>query len=183
VVVVLAVVGTLVGLGVLIVVLAITAYIPRRAADARAQAQQRRVAEMEEKERRPLPPVVITEPWLEPVDADPATSAEVLRIRLNQAETELDRITKLRAENLVSEQEVDEARFNVELRRAELAGDRAKAARVRLARAEDAFQHASKLREQKLISEDDYNRRKTELELWRAYAQGLSNAPAKPKGP
>jgi serine/threonine protein kinase len=182
VVVVLAVVGTIVGLGVLIVVLAITAYMPRRAADARAQAQQRKVAEMEGKERGALPPVVITEPWLEPVYADPAASADVLRIRLEQAETELDRITKLRAENLVSEQEVNQARFNLDLRRAELAGDRAEAARVQLARAENAFQHASKLHEQKLISEGNYNQRKAELELWRAYVRGLSNAP-KPKGP
>ncbi len=247
VVVVLAVVGAIVGLGVLIVGLAITAYMPRRAADARAQAQQRKVAEMEEKERGALPsvvidepsllgpgpPVVITEPWVEPVDTDPVISAEVLQIRLKQAETELDRITKLRADNLVSEEflnhakfkvellkaelsgnstqvakvklnqaefELDrvsklhaeklvseevmnQAKFNLELRRAEVAGDRAKAARVRLARAEDAFQHASKLREQKLISQDDYDQKKTELELWRAYAQELSNAPAKPKGP
>jgi len=260
VVVVLAVVGAIVGLGVLIVGLAITAYIPRRGAevaqqaeasrelskarlelarlkaqygpaDARAQAQERKVAAMEEKQA--LPPVVITEPWLEPVYADPVISADVLRIRLKQAETELDRITKLRADNLVSEEfmnhakftvellkaelsgdptqvakvklnqaelELDrvsklqaeklvseevmnQAKFNVELRRAEVAGDRAKAARVQLARAEDAFQQASKLREQNLISESDYNQRKAELELRRAYAEGLSNAPAKPKGP
>jgi len=257
-------VGTIIGLGVLVVVLAITAYMPRRvpapgpahraevsgelskaktelarlkaqygSADARAQAQQRKVAEMEEKERGALPSVAIDEPWLEPVYADPVISADVLRARLKHAETELDRITKLRADNLVSEEfmnhakftvellkaelsgdptqvakvklnqaelELDrvsklqaeklvseevmnQAKFNVELRRAEVAGDRAKAARVQLARAEDAFQHASKLREQKLISESDYNQRKGELELWRAYAEGLSNAPAKPKGP
>jgi len=262
--VVLAVVGTIIGLGVLVVVLAITAYMPRRVpapgpahraevsgelskaktelarlkaqygpADPRAQAQQRKVAEMEEKERGALLPVMIAEPRLDAPVADPAISADMLQIRLNQAETELDRITKLRAENLVSEQEmnqakfavelvkaelsgdptqvaqvklnqaeleldrvsklhaeklvseqeVNQARFNVELRRAELAGDRAKAARVQLAQAEDAFRRATELREQNLISESEYNQRKTELELRRAYAEGFSNAPAKPKGP
>jgi len=209
--VVLAIVGTIVGLGILMSWLAITVY----------------------KGKHALPAVAIAQPRLEVPYADPAISADMLQIRLNQAESELDRMTKLRAENLVSEQDLNQARFavelvkaelsgnptqvakvklsqaeleldrvsklqaeklvseevmnqakfNVELRRAEVAGDRAKAARVQLARAEDAFQQASKLREQNLISESDYNQRKAELELRRAYAEGLSNAPAKPKGP
>ena len=192
-------------------------------ADPRAQVQQRKVAEMEEKEGGALPPVVIAEPRLEPGKrrsrhirgraADPVEPGrnrvgsnnetargkpgertgvmnqakfkvellkaelsgdptQVAKVKLNQAELELERVSKLHAEKLVSEQEMSQAKFNLELRRAELAGDRAKAARVQLAQAEDAFRHASKLREQKLISEDDYNQRKTELELWQRMRRG-----------
>jgi len=209
--VVLAIVGTIVGLGILMSWLAITVY----------------------KGKHALPAVAIAQPRLEVPYADPAISADMLQIRLNQAESELDRMTKLRAENLVSEQDLNQARFavelvkaelsgnptqvakvklsqaeleldrvsklhaeklvseqemnlarfNVELRRAELAGDRAKVARVQLAQAEELFQRTTELREQNLISEAEYNREKTELELRRAYAKELSNAPEKPKAP
>ena len=178
--VVLAIVGTIVGLGILMSWLAITVYNSRRVPapqpaqrlEAPQPVEVREVAPLEEKEGGSLPPVMIAEP-----------SREVAAARLNQAETELDRMTKLRAENLVSEQDLNQARFNVELRRAELAGDRAKVARVQLAQAEDAFQRASELYKQNLISEAEYNREKAELELRRAYAKELSNALEKPKAP
>ena len=77
-------------------------------------------------------------------------------------------MTRLNAEHLVSQQELDEARFKVERIRAELAGDDIEALRIGVRQAEADFQRASELRKQDFISESEFTRSKSALEVARA---------------
>ena len=169
VVVVLTIVGTIVGLGILMSWLAITVYNSRRVPapqpaqrlEAPQPVEVREVAPLEAKKRDVLPPAMIVEP-----------SKEVAAVRLSQAEAELDRVTKLQAENLVSEEMVNQARFAVELAKAELAGDSTQVAKVKLNQAELELDRISKLHTEKLVSDQEMNRARFTVELRRAELAG-----------
>jgi len=60
----------------------------------------------------------------------------VSRVGLQQAENELQRASELRRQKLISEAEYEKARYDVELRRAELSGNKTEIIRARLGRAE-----------------------------------------------
>jgi tRNA A-37 threonylcarbamoyl transferase component Bud32 len=156
--------------------------------DPRVAAQVKKVAELERHVPRPAAPVMITESNLTVPngslnligpDGEPVTSPEILRIRLEEAERELARASKLHAEKLVSDQEMDLARSKVELRKAELASDVQQVARVHLERAEKEFRHASELRKQNLISESEFNKARTELELRGAVVKSFGDGQLK----
>jgi serine/threonine protein kinase len=124
---------------------------------AKAQAQQKRLklnADLDQAKQEPDPGEGLT--------ASPGL------VKLRQAETELERLTKLHADNLVSQSDLDQARFAVEISRAELSGDAVEVSRVRLRQAEEDFQRASELRKQNFISESEYNKSKFTLELRQA---------------
>jgi tRNA A-37 threonylcarbamoyl transferase component Bud32 len=156
VVVAVAIAGTCIASGILIGWLAIATYAARRV------QRPEPVATLEAKETRPSPPpVMIAEP-----------NKEVAAVRLRQAESELDRMTKLQAENLVSEEEVNRARFAVELVKAELSGDSTQVAKVKLNQAELELDRVSKLHAESLVSEQEMNRARFTVELRRAELAG-----------
>jgi multidrug resistance efflux pump len=133
-------------MGILVVGLFISAYTARQAPRVEAETPPARVKLSPEEER-------------------------VAKVKLNQAATQLERVRELYAQNLVSEQELNLAKFNADLRRAELLGDAQQAARIRLAYAEEEFKRASELRKQNLIGESEYNEKKNALELQRVLAE------------
>jgi len=91
--------------------------------------------------------------------------------RLTNAEVELVRLSQLHSQKLVSEAELSEARFTVELLKAEAKGDTAQAAQVRLRQAEEELARAAKLHSQSLISQSEYDAAVRKVESARAGAQ------------
>ncbi len=85
----------------------------------------------------------------------PPTNAELARLRLQQAEQELERAIELRQHNLISESEYEKSQREVALRRAELSGDQTEAARVRLQQAESEFKRLTQLRANNVISAEE----------------------------
>ncbi len=72
---------------------------------------------------------------------------------------------------LVSDQELDQARFAVELLKAQAEGDTAGAARVRLQQAEAELARAAELRRQSLISQTKYDEAHRKVESLRGAAE------------
>ena len=105
-------------------------------------------------------------------------TVEATRGRLRLAEEVLARSIRLRAANVVSQQQLNNDLFAVELLRAELTGNGTEVLRVRLRHAEEDFERALELWKQKLISESEYNRSKSALEFWREeLAKALQRKP------
>jgi hypothetical protein len=77
--------------------------------------------------------------------------------KVANAEAELARLTKLRAENLVSIAEIDQASFDLELLKAQAKGDAAGVSRIRLQQAEKELARAAELRNESLISQTEYD--------------------------
>src|SRR5712671_5677810 len=67
---------------------------------------------------------------------------QAAQAKLTNAEVQLARVTKLHSENLVSGVELSQARFTVELLKAEAKGDQAEAAQIRLRQAEEELARA-----------------------------------------
>ena len=101
-----------------------------------------------------------------------ADSPDMLQVRLNEAETELDRVARLGADNLVSEQEMSQARFAVELVKAKLSGNPTQVANVKLNQAEVELDRVSKLYSAKLVSQHEMNQAKFNVELRKAELVG-----------
>jgi multidrug resistance efflux pump len=102
--------------------------------------------------------------------ADP--TAEIARIKLEQAERELERINELHHQKLVSASELERAQAEVDVRKAELAGDSAAAMRSRLQQAERDLERLTQLNAQKLVSQQELDRAKFDVELRRAELAG-----------
>jgi beta-lactamase regulating signal transducer with metallopeptidase domain len=113
--------------------------------------------------------------------ARPASSAgdQVARIRLQHAEQELERVTQLYKEKLVGREQLDQARANVELRRAELAGDEVEVSRVRLRQAEADLDRLTQLHAQKLVSGHELAQARLNIALRKAELDGDANAAAR----
>jgi beta-lactamase regulating signal transducer with metallopeptidase domain/biopolymer transport protein ExbD/multidrug resistance efflux pump len=95
-------------------------------------------------------------------------SQEVARVQFEHAERELKRLGELEKQKLVSETELDRARAEVGIRKAELIGDALAVARVRLEHAERELQRLAELRKAKLVSDEELDRAKFEVELRKA---------------
>jgi len=93
-------------------------------------------------------------------------------VKLRQAEAELERFTKLHAENLVSQSELSQARLKVELARAELTGDAGEVNRVRLRQAEELLDRVTKLHAANLVSQSELNKARFGVELVKAQLAG-----------
>jgi hypothetical protein len=96
---------------------------------------------------------------LEVKDAEDSRRAEMqaAQSKVADAEAGLARLTKLRAENLISEQELSHAQFALQLLKAEANGDQALAAQIRLQEAEQDLARAAELRKQSVISQSEYD--------------------------
>ena len=94
------------------------------------------------------------------------------RLKLAHAKAELERLTKLNADNLVSQQELDQAKFMLELARAEITGDDEKANRVRLQQAEAQLERVLKLHADSLVSQSDVNKARFGVERAKAELAG-----------
>jgi beta-lactamase regulating signal transducer with metallopeptidase domain/biopolymer transport protein ExbD len=95
-------------------------------------------------------------------------SHEVARVQFEHAERELKRLGELEKQKLVSGAELDRAKAEVEIRKAELTGDALAVARVRLEQAERELQRLGELRKAKLVSDEELDRAKFEVELRKA---------------
>jgi hypothetical protein len=82
---------------------------------------------------------------------------QAAQAKLTNAEAQVARLTELYSEKLVSAQELDEAKFALELLKAEAKGDSAEAAQIRLRHAEVQLARLAKLRSQSLISQTEYD--------------------------
>jgi beta-lactamase regulating signal transducer with metallopeptidase domain/biopolymer transport protein ExbD len=106
---------------------------------------------------------------------------EIARAQLDHAERELKRLTELETQKLASRAELDRARSELEIRKAELAGDASAVARVRLEQAERELQRLDELYKAKLASGEELDRAKFEVELRKAEMAGDQAAAARAK--
>jgi multidrug resistance efflux pump len=77
--------------------------------------------------------------------------------KIADAETNLERVTKLRAVGVISEPELSHAQFAVQLLKAEANGDKPLAAKIRLQEAEQDLARATQLRNVGVISQSEYD--------------------------
>lgn len=106
------------------------------------------------------------------------TIGEAERVRLRQAEAKLAQLTKGHAEGFVSDQELTEAKFLVELCAAELKGDPIALAEYRVRHAEHTLEVATKLYETKAGSKESFDEAKSNLELRKAELKRSKDAAA-----
>ena len=95
---------------------------------------------------------------------------QAAQAKISNAETEFARLTKLHSKNLVSAAELEQARLELELLKAQAKGDAAEVARVRLQQAEAELTRAVELRKQSLISQTEYDEAVRKVESVRAGA-------------
>jgi len=86
---------------------------------------------------------------------------------LRQAEEELERASELYRQQGMSETEYNQARYAVDVARAELRGDEVEAGQIKLRQAEEELTRAAELRSQSRISEEEYNEAVLRVELLR----------------
>jgi tRNA A-37 threonylcarbamoyl transferase component Bud32 len=96
----------------------------------------------------------------------------IARLKLVQAETELERLMKLYAENLVNQGDVNQAKLTVELAKAELKGDAKEVISVRLRQAEEVLERTTKLYTENLVSQYEVNKARLGVELVKAEFEG-----------
>jgi beta-lactamase regulating signal transducer with metallopeptidase domain/multidrug resistance efflux pump len=97
---------------------------------------------------------------------------QVARIRLQHAEQELERVTQLYNEKIVGREQLDAARTNVDLRRAELTGDELEVRRVRLRQAENDLDRLAQLHKEKLVSGHELDQARRNVALRKAELDG-----------
>ena len=86
------------------------------------------------------------------------------RIRLKQAELEMQRAADLYQQKMISASEYEKAKAMVDVRRAELRGDQTEVARVELAQAEAQLARLSEVHREKLVSDAEYEQAKFAVE-------------------
>jgi hypothetical protein len=91
--------------------------------------------------------------------------------KLTAAEVQLGRMTKLHSENLVSADQLSQARFAAEVLRAEARGDKAEVFQIRLRQAEEQLANAAELHRQSLISQVEYDEAVRRVEALRGEAR------------
>ena len=106
---------------------------------------------------------------MEQEQEDPAV---VARVKLPFAQADLEKLTRLHGQKLVSDSQLREAEANVALLSAEARGDLNEAAALRVQAAEESLQRLSELHVQKLASDQSLLKAKRELELRRAEQTG-----------
>jgi multidrug resistance efflux pump len=95
---------------------------------------------------------------------------QAAQAQIPNAETELARLTKLHSKNLISTAELEQARSNLELLKAQAKGDAAEVPRVKLQQAEAELARADELRKRSLISQTEYDEAVRKLESAKAGA-------------
>ena len=104
---------------------------------------------------------------------------EAARVKMRHAEDELARMTELYDQRIVSQHDLDRARFEVELRRAELAGDARAVARLRLLEAENELARMVELSEGGVVTRQQVSLAEMYVELRRAELNGDAIAAAR----
>jgi hypothetical protein len=96
---------------------------------------------------------------LEVRETEDARHAEmqIAQSKVAEAETNLARLTKLREVDAISEHELSQTQFAVQLLKAEANGDRALATQMRLQEAEQDLARATELRKVGVISQSEYD--------------------------
>jgi multidrug resistance efflux pump len=100
--------------------------------------------------------------------------ADVSRIRLRQAEKELDRASELHRQKLISQADYEKAQNDVEVRRAELGGNKAEVVRAKLQHAKSELERLTKLHAEKFVSEQELDQARFAVELLNAELAGDS---------
>lgn len=95
------------------------------------------------------------------------TEMQAAQAKLTNAEVELARMMKLYSEKVVTVADLNRARHNVEVLKAEAKGDAAEVARVRLREAEEELALATELRKRGVMSHAEYEEAVRKLELLR----------------
>jgi predicted Ser/Thr protein kinase len=94
------------------------------------------------------------------------------RLKLKQAEAELEAVTRLHAKGVASEPELNRNRLAVEFARAELSGDAAAANRVRLKQAEEMLDRITQLHAKGVSTEYELSKARLEVKLAKAELAG-----------
>lgn len=92
--------------------------------------------------------------------------------RLPEAEAQLTQVSELHSNNVVSEGELRQASFQVDLLKAEASGDKALATQIRLRRAEEELAQVTQLHENKAISGEEVTNAQFAVELLKAEVNG-----------
>jgi hypothetical protein len=92
--------------------------------------------------------------------------------RLQQAEATLKAAAQLYSDKNGSKERLDEAKFDVEISKAELKGDQGEAARIRLRKAEAGLEQLTKLHAEKLTSSEALEDARLNVEMQRAALNG-----------
>lgn len=112
----------------------------------------------------------------QPGESAPNPTGELAPTRLEDARRELERINALHRQKLVSAADLDRAKAEVEIRKAELAGDAAAVMQTRLQLAERELERLVALNQQKFISQQELDPAKAEVEIREAELAGDSQA-------
>ena len=107
-----------------------------------------------------------------PIESASAGDNEVNRVKLIHAESQLQRATQLRAQNLISEGELNKARTEMEIARAELAGRPDAVAGIKLRDAETELARVEELHKSSLVSQQEVDQAKYQVALLRAEMRG-----------
>jgi multidrug resistance efflux pump len=110
-----------------------------------------------------------------------AAAGQAARARLRFAEQQLQRVAELERQKLVSAAELDRAKTEVEVLKAELAGDEKEVARIRLRRAERELERVTELHAQKAVSGEARDRAQLQVEVLRAELAGDQRAATRAK--
>jgi hypothetical protein len=102
-------------------------------------------------------------------EADQAhlTAMRTAQAKIPDAELKVAQLTKLRVDKVVSEQELRQAQFAVELLKAEAKGDQAQVKQLQLRQAEEELARAADLRNQSAISQAEYDEAASKVESLR----------------
>jgi beta-lactamase regulating signal transducer with metallopeptidase domain len=107
-----------------------------------------------------------------PTQSADAGNNEVNRVKLLHAESNFQRATELHERNLISETEFNQARTEMEIARAELAGRQDEVARIRLRDAETELARMVELQKANLASRDALDQVQYKVALLRAELNG-----------
>ena len=108
----------------------------------------------------------------EPASGPSGESQEILRLKLQAAELNLQEAERRRANGIIPQGEYDEAKFHRDLAAAELKGDAAQAARAKLDFAEAKLQNAETMRANGIMPQSDYDELKFQRDLAAAELKG-----------
>jgi multidrug resistance efflux pump len=96
---------------------------------------------------------------------------QAAQAKVPDAEAELERMTKLFDAKVVSTSEFTQAKYKLEVLRAEAKGDSTEAARVRLRQAEEELSRATELHKLSLISQSEFDQAAKKVESLRTVAR------------
>jgi hypothetical protein len=117
---------------------------------------------------RDATPAISVQPANEPLAPPP--EADVLRVKLHQAEADLARVQKLYEAKLVSQDDYDAIKSDRDVLAAEVAGNKAEIARLQIERADQKFAQTQELYQRKLVGQQEFEEAKAARDLQLAQA-------------